>query len=278
MADHIADRPAAPPKAGLRTKSLTVLAVAATVTILAPATFAWSAIVGQWNMNEPAGSTLMLDSAAPAANSSPYSGVVDNGSTYLFPGWTNNLTPTGQLSGVLATSSLGEIRVPDPSGKLLPLTSSFSVAVRLRPTLVNGSLPTDGVDPALINPSYNVVQRGRATDPGGFYKLELIGYGSKYGKIHCGMKAPGYNSVDVYSGPLLDGNFHTVDCTIDRLAKVLRITTDGVVSWTKSYGSTYGSISPRDIYGTFLTVGKKPGSLNPADAFAGEIDWVSASR
>ena len=32
------------------------------------------------------------------------------------------------------------------------------------------------------------------------------------------------------------------------------------------------------IYGTYLTVGKKPGSSDPGDAFAGDIDYVTISR
>ncbi len=55
------------------------------------------------------------------------------------------------------------------------------------------------------------------------------------------------------------------------------MTTDGVVTQTRKF-KAYGSITPRDTYGTYVTVGKKPGSANPADAFAGQIDWLTISR
>ncbi len=248
----------------------------AAVSVFGSARVALAATVGSWQMNEPSGSTQMLDSVVPGHQSLPFIGVVTNGSTYTFPGWTNNIDATGRLVGVLADPAIGEIRVPDPSGSLSPGGGSFSVALRLQPTLTSGALPIPG-DGSLAIPSYNILQRGRATDAGGFYKLELIGYGTKLGKVHCGMKAPGFNSLDVYSARIIDGNAHTIECSLDRLARVLKITTDGVVSGTKSF-SSYGTILPRDQYGTYLTVGKKPGSTDPGDAFAGSIDYVTINR
>ncbi len=227
-------------------------------------------------MNEASGTTQMIDGFLFGLHSLPFNGVTTDGSKYVFSGWTTNVDATGRLTGLLASSSAGEIRVPDAASLLSPGAGSFSIALSLRPTLVNGSLPLPGSG-TLAAPSYNILQRGRATDAGGFYKLELIGSGSKLGKVHCGMKAPGFASLDVYSARILDGKPHTIECTLDRLTRVLKITTDGFVSGTKSF-TTYGTIMPRDAYGTYLTVGKKPGSSDPGDAFAGEIDYVTISR
>lgn len=234
-------------------------------------------IVGSWQMNEAPGSVHMIDATFPANNSDPFHGAVLNGSKYAFPGWTANVGFDGRLTGDLADSTVGEIRVVDPAGDLVPAAGTFAIKVKFKPTLLNGQLPLPGTSSELLLPSYNIVQRGRANDIGGFYKLELMGFGSKLGRVHCAMKAPGFSALDVYSAPVVDGLSHKVECVIDRTAKALRIMTDGVVSESKSF-VVYGSIEPRDIYGTYFTVGKKPGSDNPADAFAGQIDYVTISR
>ncbi len=246
------------------------------LSVAGPANLARAITIGAWEMNEPTGGSQMFNDVLFGQHSLPFIGATTDGSKYTFPGWAANVDATGRLTGVLANSSIGEIRVPDAAGWLSPGAGSFGIKLSLRPALVNGGLPLPGTG-SLAAPSYNILQRGRATDAGGFYKLELVGIGTKIGKVHCGMKAPGYSSLDVYSAPILDGKPHTIECTLDRLARVLRITTDGFVSGTKSF-KTYGVILPRDAYGTYLTVGKKPGSIDPGDAFAGEIDYVTISR
>ena len=272
--DHII-RPGLGSHIPSRTRRWICLSLIGTVCLAGPANLAGALTIGAWSMNESAGTVQMFDSVVPGHHSQIFSGVVADGSKYTFAGWTGNVDATGRLSGVLANPSLGEIRVPDAAGILSPGGGSFSVGLSLRPTLLNGSLPLPG-DGSLAWPTYNILQRGRATDAGGFYKLELVGVGSKLGRVHCGMKAPGYSSLDVYSAPIIDGNPHTIECTLDRMTRVLKITTDGYVSGTKSF-KTYGVIAPRDTYGTYLTVGKKPGSSDPGDAFAGDIDYVTIS-
>lgn len=252
------------------------VSLSAVLTLSGLAGPAGAAVVGFWQMNEPAGSTQMLDSSTTVHHSEVFRGVSLTGNKYLFPGWSANLDAGGSLTGVLADPESGEIRVLDPTNQLMPGLDSFGIQLRLKPLLRNGLLPFPGTG-SNSTPSYNILQRGRANDIGGTYKLELMGYGPRSGRVHCTMRAPGFPALDVYSAPIVDGLAHKIDCSLDRTLSQLRITTDGVLSDVKTFNS-YGSIEPRDIYGFYLTIGKKPGSNVPADAYAGQIDWVTISR
>ena len=121
--------------------------------VAGPANLARALTVGTWSMNEPAGTIQMFDSSVPGHHSLTFSGVVADGTKYAFAGWTSNVDATGRLTGVLANPSLGEIRVPDPAGVLSPWGGSFSVAVSLRPTLLNGNLPLPGTGSLACRPT-----------------------------------------------------------------------------------------------------------------------------
>ena len=97
--------------------------------------------------------------------------------SYQFPGWTGNVDGTGHLKGKVPAEA-GAEKVPDPADVLDPRTGSFTIALQLRYALLaNGRLPTAS------GASYNIVQKARSDDAGGFWKLELGGSGGALGKL-----------------------------------------------------------------------------------------------
>jgi len=185
-----------------------------------------------------------------------------------FPGWTQNVDAAGRLVGTVSPDA-GVVTVPDPHDRLDPAAGTFAVSLRLRSALTaRGGLPVSG------RASYNVVQKARADDPGGFWKLELEGSGPTSGRLRW-VLSDGQQTVVVTNAQRIDdGAWH--DVTAERRAGQSVLTVDGVAA----VGSTarLGAIDPRGPYSAAMTVGKKPGSADPGDAFAGWLDALTVQR
>jgi hypothetical protein len=152
--------------------------------------------------------------------------------------------------------------VSDPRHILDPRTASFSVSLRLQATLTaSGRLPTAS------GASYNIVQKARADDPGGFWKLELNGSGSALGTLRWVLSDGARKVVVTVKRRVDDGGWHTV--VAERRGNQSVLTVDGA-SASKS-ASSVGDIHPTGKYSGAMTVGKKPGSTDPRDAFAGRL-------
>jgi Laminin G domain len=212
-------------------------------------------------MNESSGS-VMIDTSPSHLDGVIGTSVMLGGSDgYLFPGWTGNVDPTGHLAGTVSATG-GAVAVPDPLDVLDPRTASFSVSLGLEATLTaSGTLPT------APGASYNIVQKARADDPGGFWKLELGGGGTALGKLRWVLSDGSAKVVVTSKQRVDDGAWHTV--VAERRGAQSVLTVDGV-SATVSAASV-GDIHPTGKYNATMTVGKKPGSPDPSDAFAGRL-------
>src|SRR5580765_1130365 len=230
-------------------KRLAALAAAAVVALwVAPA---HAAVVSHYAMTETSG-TVMHDDV------DSHNGVIGplvrlTGATgYDFPGWQNNVQ-NGRLFGTVpAAGSI--VTVQDPT----KVFDGDNVSVRLKARLVNGHLPTQAVGGAV--PSYNVVQKGKAKSQGGFWKMEV----TNAGKLRCTAANPSTTKAVVSTPVVADGNEHLVACNL--AGGKLTVTVDGV---SKSVNTT---IAPHPT-GKFayVSIGKKPGSTDPSDAFSGNL-------
>lgn len=165
-----------------------------------------SGLVAQWNMDEPAGSTTMLDSSGNGNNGTPKNGVQagvpgETGTAYLFS---------------------GQSYVDVPSSALLnPGTASVDISFWLNTT----HLPTSG--------DYDLVRKGVYPDQE--YKTELL----QSGQLACAFTGS-TGTVTAIGGPsLADGAWHHVECV--KTDTQVQLSIDGAVVATTS-GSA-GSIS-----------------------------------
>jgi hypothetical protein len=245
-------------------------AVAAVATLAAaacappPAGSAWpaaSTTLGSWPMDETGGS-IMRDLSGSGLDGAIGSAVVVGGGTYRFPGWSQNVDPSGRLAGTVPPDA-GAVEIVDPSDLLDRGTGSFVVTLRLR-----SDLTTVGGLPAAPGASYNILQKARADDPGGFWKLELAGSGSTSGRLRWVLSDGRRSAVVISAVRVDDGQWHTV--TAERRGSQSVLTVDGRVATAPA--AHVGGIHPSGSYSGAMTVGKKPGSVDPRDAFAGWLD------
>src|SRR5262245_20172159 len=244
--------------------------------LLTAATVGWVAVgpavaagtvVGSWPMDESSGS--VMNDVSGSLDGSIGAAVVLGGGLlgYLFPGWTGNVDGSGNLTGKVPATA-GAVSVPDPADVLDPRTGNVTVSLDLQATLTGGRLPTAS------GASYNVVQKARADDPGGFWKLELAGSGAALGKLRW-VLSDGTHKVAVTSKRRVDdGAWHTV--TAERRGTQTVLTVDGVSA--SASAASVGDIHPTGKYSGTMTVGKKPGSTDPKDAFAGSLRELIVSR
>jgi Concanavalin A-like lectin/glucanases superfamily len=165
-----------------------------------------SGVVAQWNMDEPAGSTTMIDSSGNGTNGTLKNGVQagvpgETGTAYLFSGQSY-------------------VDVPS-SNSLNPGTARVDISFWLNTT----HLPTSG--------DYDLVRKGVYPDQE--YKTELL----QSGQIACAFTGS-MGTVTAIGGPsLADGAWHHVECV--KTDTQVQLTIDGTVAATTS-GSA-GSIS-----------------------------------
>lgn len=218
-------------------------ALAGTAGAALPASAA-SAPVAVWQMDEPAGATVMADSSGHGINGAIGSEVQTHtvsGSHvgYAFPYLKNGVAPTHPQHLV---------RVP-ADNRLNPGTGNYSVTMTLKfKPAANGG---------------NVLQKGQASSPGGYFKLEI-----DRGGVSCLFRGAS-GSGAVGTGTINDGAFHTIRCA--RTATAVTMTVDGRQTATRAVKT--GSISNAAV----LTIGGKP-SCNQTtvqcDYFSGTIDAV----
>jgi hypothetical protein len=260
----------APARATRRIRGLLLTVGAAALaagTLWATPAGAAGAEVGHWRMDESSGN-VMHDSSPSGLDGSIGSAVTLGGGMYQFPGWTGNVDGTGHLTGRVPAEA-GAVKVPDPADVLDPRTASFTVAVQIRSALLNnGRLPTAS------GASYNIVQKARSDDPGGFWKLELSGSGTTLGKLRWVLSDGTHKVVVNAKGRIDDGGWHTV--VAERRGSQSVLTVDGRVA--SASAASIGDIHPKGKYSAVMTVGKKPGSTDPKDAFAGWLKELVASR
>ncbi len=195
--------------------------------------------IGLWNFNEAAGARVAVDSSGFGQKGSVGSDIRTGGGIYRFPA----------VSGVRKSHL---VIVPSNS-RLNPGSSEYAVTVRFRTTR---SLS-------------NVVQKGQATVPGGFWKVEVSS-----GKPKCLFRAGNGTQRGVGSSVRIDnGAFHTVRC--ERNAGSTRIIVDNVVR-----GSTTGFTSSIANSWALVVGGKSScnGTSITCDYLVGDIDYVRVQK
>jgi hypothetical protein len=216
-------------------------------------------------MDERAGATVMADVSGSGLDGTIGAGVAVGDGTYRFPGWSGNVDAAGRLTGQVSTTG-GAVSVPDPWRALEPGRGPFAVSVRLR-----SALTSQGRLPSAPAASFNVVQKGRADQAGGFWKLELSADGSSTGRLRWVISDGARSAVATSAVRVDDGQWHTV--VAERRGDHAVLTVDGASVVVLAGG--VGDVAPG---GVPVTVGKKPGSTDPRDAFAGWLDDLAVTR
>jgi hypothetical protein len=212
---------------------VSVLVVVAGMIVASPAALAVLVKAADWQMNEPSGP--MIDSSGNGNDGTP-TDVVRTGSTYVFDGSTSHVV------------------VPDDDS-LDPAANDITLTARVK---VNGE--------SLDDDSYDIVRKGLSTTAGGDYKMEIKRTTDPtVGRLHCLFKGSGGRVNRVARVDVVDGNWHTLECSKTSDSVVARV--DGR-SYTKT-GSA-GSISSS----TNVMVGAKRATPFD-DVFDGSMVFVS---
>ena len=231
----------------LRLGSSMTAAVAVVVAFAAPAS---AATLANWQMNEGAGATVMVDSSGHV-NGTIGSDVVTG---FKFNGATGYHWPF--VSPTAPPAKPGRI-VQANSSTLNPNSGNYTVTLRYRTTKHFG----------------NIVQKGQAGSSGGYFKLE-----NPNGRLTCvfrGTNSSGnFQRKQVVSpGVLSDGKWHVARCA--RTSTGLTLQIDGSVVATAK-GSTGNISNSRPI--------SIAGKLNcdqvttTCDYFTGDIDYVKITN
>ena len=227
-----------------------------------------AAVQAKWSMNETTG-RVMRDSVKPPHDGAIGPSVAIGSGVYDFPGWSGVVDGNGNFTGAPIAAADSVVSVPDAGHQLEPLNAAFSVDGTIRTRLAaTGALPN-----AAQGTGYNVVQKARASNLGGFWKVEIRGFGNGLGHLLCTL-GDGRNVVTAESATRLDdGNWHTFGCRLN--GHVWSAVVDGTGANVDA--TILGSVTPVERFSTAVTIGKKPGSTDPSDSFSGWLDELNIS-
>jgi hypothetical protein len=230
-----------------RARALLVGAVVLVAGALANAGVASAAttIVADWEMNEPPGSTTMLDSSgnnlSGAIGSAVVTGEVQSGETAYR--W-------------LGTNKAGyhpERLVTVTSGTLNPGTDPFAITVRIY---------TGAGD-------QNILQKGQSGTAGGMYKIDMV-----KGIVICMYRGADGNAAVRSNQTVWDHQWHTIRC--ERQPNGVTLTIDGGTPKTTLHAT--GNIANSKV----LSIGGKAycdgGVTVQCDYYVGLIDSVVMER
>ena len=238
--------------------------------VIGPPPAAPAAVQATWSMNERNG-RVMTDSGLlkPPHDGAIGPAVVLNGEAYYFPGWANVVDANGNFTGAQIPAADSVVTVPDTGHQLEPTNAAFSVDGVLTAHLAaTGALPN-----ASQGTGYNVVQKARASNLGGFWKVEIRGFGNGQGHLLCTL-GDGRNVLTAESAARIDdGNWHSFGCRLN--GNVWSAVVDGVGANVDA--TILGSVTPVERFSTAVTIGKKPGSTDPSDSFSGWLDELNIS-
>ena len=220
-------------------------AIAATVALAttSPVGAATTQTIALWNMDEPAGATVLVDSGPNGLNGTIGTSIALNGAYETFPKVTRG---TG---GTIDPQHVDTIT----SALLNPGTADFSVTVRLRITSVVQSLG-------------NVMQKGQTGTAGGLWKIQLDGGN---GRILCEFVSPSGSGGIRSAQVVADNLWHTVTC--ERSATQVTTTVDGITTRINKSVGNIANNQPLSIGGKH-TCTATPN--HDCDYFIGSIDYV----
>jgi hypothetical protein len=202
--------------------------------------------VANWQMNEAAGASTMVDSSGNGLNGTigthVQTGVAltGGGTGYRFPYAKPNTPPADPQHLVT---------VPN-SSKLNPGTGNFAVEFRMRTTHSFG----------------NVIQKGQAGAPGGYWKFQ-----QPSGKITCLFRGSAGSSTAGAGSTVRvnDGNWHTVRC--ERTPSSVTMWIDGQRTGRNTHATgTIANTRPVTIAGK----GNCDQVEITCDYFTGDFDYV----
>jgi hypothetical protein len=218
----------------------------------APAGAAPNQIVARYELNEAAGSSVLVDSSGNNLNGTIGGDVqhpvtVGDGTGHRFPYISPDTTVTyPNHDDIVQDNSI-----------LDPGTDEFAITVRYRKTTSFG----------------NLLQKGQNTVAGGYFKIEMPGQTAS-----CLFKDGAGKSGGVTSPPTLnmsDGQWHVIRC--ERLKAEVNMWVDGVE--VAKTGSAVGSISNSWplVFGGKIDCNPAPtdgSTLVTCDYYSGDIDYV----
>ena len=235
-------------RVGLVAMVVTAVTQAVTLSIVSPAGAAATTTIALYEMNEPAGSTVLVDSSGSGLNGTIgsevlASTVVMGATAHRFQYMQPNTPPAhpGHLDSVPNTS------------KLDPGTADYAVTMRVRWT----------------NNFGNMIQKGESGGAGGYFKWE-----APSGVVHCLFRDSNRISKTASSKtPLNDGQWHTIRC--ERTAAGVTMTVDGVKrSMAKGKTGSISNAKPLTIAGK----GTCDQITVTCDYFVGDVDWVRVEK
>lgn len=224
-----------------------------------------------WGMNEQSGT--MKDIVGPPFQNGNVSasGVTRDGIKYGFAGWANNVDASGNLVGTVSATN-AQVTVADPQHLIEPKNGKFRISGVMQSALASttGQLPT-----GRPQQNFNVIQKARSVDAGGFWKVEIGSNANRRGKLMCTL-GDGDTTVTAMSpGPntFADGQPHVFACWLNQNTLVAEL--DGQRATVDT--SQVNNVDPAGRFSTVVTFGKKPGSTAPDDSFAGWLHEVRVS-
>jgi len=158
-----------------------------------------------------------------------------------------------------------------------PGTGDFSVSVWLQPTPAP-DFPRGGLSPDKVSP--NVLQKGRANAPGGYWKVYLqmvkVGTTLQWAPV-CVLKGGDGRSANVGKRaqvlPIDNGVGVTVTCARTAGILTLTVTPDGGDPQVRTRNASTIDVANNEA----LSVGHKPGATNASDVYDGLLADLSVS-
>jgi Laminin G domain len=202
--------------------------------------------IADWEMNEPAGATRMLDSSGSGLTGTIGSGIVTG---VVTEGATGYRWPSANRWGGVHPERLIKV----DSSRLNPGTADFAVVLRFYTASFGDQ---------------NIIQKGQARTSGGMWKIPLFD-----GKVGCNFKGSVHRSAIWSRQTVADNTWHTVRC--ERRSSGVTLILDGGrprtnPQWTGNIANTWP-----------LSIGGKPKCDPPnvgCDYFVGRIDRVVVAR
>ena len=241
---------------GMVTIAAAMQGVGAAATDATPVMRKATLVVGDWQMNETSGQT-MVDSSGNGLN-----GYIGRSVRINYP------TPTGKgyhFEGPLNVQNRERLALVDDTPMLDPGTGTYSVSVRFRTT---GSRP-------------NILQKGQSEDSGGYWKLVI-----HTGWPRCHYRDENHNTkaIGFYKSPnpnakVDDGDWHTLRC-VRNLTNVCVYLDEGTPSaMSRCIKGSIGRIDnkwPLSIGGKLRCDPARASTT--CDYFNGDIDWVRIEK
>jgi Concanavalin A-like lectin/glucanases superfamily len=206
-------------------------------------------VVAAWEMDEPAGSTTMLDSSGHGHHGAidrgaAAAGLVLNGAYFSWSARCRDCPPLATARVVQVPDSAA-LEIPDP-------TIRYALEFRFSTT----------------SPYGNLMQKGQSNTAGGQIKVQ------DPIRLSCVFKgAAGQQMVARSTTPLNDGVWHTAACV--HAASSTQLWVDGVL-----VARTTAGVGPLDNASSFVIGGKTECDQRSVgcDYYSGLMDWVRVSR